>query len=118
MNYSRRNVATGVLLAMALLACLTTSARAQDIVDNLYPKNGDVCADKGDQWRTIKLGKCEAGTKCQSYKRGVYKCVSTNPALGSLPLGAVCYNETAVDTKTAAGEVPQGALLRGGGDSG
>jgi hypothetical protein len=100
---SRRTLAGALLAAAALLACLQ-AASAQDIVDNLYPKNGDVCADKGDQWRTIKLGKCEAGTKCQSYKRGVYKCISTNPALGSLPLGAVCYNETAVDTNNAAGE--------------
>ena len=58
-----RSVALLVLVAAA-------AARAQDIVDNPAPKNGDVCKDAGDQWRNIKLGPCEAGTKCQAYKRG------------------------------------------------
>jgi len=57
--------------AIALLVLVAAaSAAAQDIVDNPAPKNGDVCRDAGDQWRTIKLGQCEAGTKCQAYKRG------------------------------------------------
>lgn len=84
--------------AIALLVLVAAaSAAAQDIVDNPAPKNGDVCRDAGDQWRTIKLGQCEAGTKCQAYKRGVYKCVSTDASKGSLPIGAVCYDEHQVD---------------------
>jgi hypothetical protein len=61
------------LSAIALLVVVAAAcAAAQDIVDNPYPKNGDVCKDAGDQWRTIKLGTCEAGTKCQAYKRGEF----------------------------------------------
>lgn len=59
------------LAAFALVALLAAAgARAQDIVDNPAPKNGDVCRDAGDLWRNIKLGPCEQGTKCQAYKRG------------------------------------------------
>jgi hypothetical protein len=62
-----RAVAIGLLVLVAAAA-----ASAQDIVDNPFPKNGDVCRDAGDQWRNIKLGKCEAGTHCQAYKRGAW----------------------------------------------
>lgn len=59
------------LCAIALLlAAAASAALAQDIVDNPFPKNGDVCRDAGDQWRPIKLGPCEKGTFCQGYKRG------------------------------------------------
>ncbi|KAI8467734.1 MAG: hypothetical protein J3K34DRAFT_429742 [Monoraphidium minutum] len=88
-------------IALLLLAA-ACAAVAQDIVDNLFPKNGDVCRDAGDQWRTIKLGPCEAGTKCQGYKRGVYKCVSTKKEMGAMPLGTECYNEYKVDVKDRA----------------
>jgi hypothetical protein len=62
-----RALAIGLLVLVA-----AASASAQDIVDNPFPKNGDVCRDAGDQWRNIKLGKCEAGTHCQAYKRGAW----------------------------------------------
>jgi len=72
---------------------------AQEIKDNLYPKAGDICKDRGDLWRNITLGPCEAGTTCTAVKRGVYKCVPNDPALGAMPLGALCYNRTQVDQK-------------------
>lgn len=80
-----------------LLVAAASAALAQDIVDNPAPKNGDVCRDAGDQWRNIKLGPCEKGTVCQGYKRGVWKCVSTDKSKGSLSLGTVCYDEYKVD---------------------
>lgn len=182
------------LASAALLVLLAAAAaRAQDIVDNPAPKNGDVCRDAGDLWRNIKLGPCEAGTKCQAYKRGelsslscctwvppagrlaqgrgkakqtaqrqrvtrrhwaaralqhrqtpstpsppwppgsqpssspthantqhgthqhvtqstrpgVYKCVSTNPEMGALPLGAVCYDEHKVDNPAPTRTTPE-----------
>jgi hypothetical protein len=60
------------LYIAALVLFAATAARGQDIVDNPAPKNGDVCRDAGDLWRNIKLGPCEAGTKCQAYKRGAF----------------------------------------------
>lgn len=89
-------------IVAALLLALASAALAQDIKDNLFPKVGDVCRDAGDQWRNITLGPCEAGTKCQAYKRGVYKCVSTDPSKGSMPLGTICYDENKVDQKDRA----------------
>lgn len=88
------------IAAVVLLAA--AGAAAQDIVDNPYPKNGDVCHDLGDQWKTIKLGKCEAGTVCQGYKRGVFKCVSTDKSKGAMKIGEVCYDEYKVDQKDKA----------------
>ncbi|GBF93114.1 hypothetical protein Rsub_05843 [Raphidocelis subcapitata] len=86
------------LASVALLVLVAAAAAsAQDIVDNPAPKNGDVCKDAGDQWRNITLGPCETGTYCQAYKRGVYKCVSDNKAMGALPIGAICYDENKVD---------------------
>ncbi len=41
-------------------------------------------------YMTVPLqGKCEASTKCQAYKRGVYKCVPLDPKLGQMPINTV-----------------------------
>lgn len=78
-----------------LLVLAVAAASAQDIVDNLYPKNGEVCKDYGDQWKNITLGTCEKGTKCQAYKRGGESSSMQHVHLRSsaLRLGGCCARQ-------------------------
>jgi len=82
---------------VALLLAAAALASAQEIKDNLHPQWGDICKDKGDQWKNITLGPCPSNAECRTIKRGVFKCVPKDPALGQMKLGTVCYDDHKVE---------------------